>query len=107
MYVQGSTWPEHRPLGIGTGCSKDLASWAPVRASSGLARQREHLQAVRELRDCVNAVLQSGLHAGLERARVEAQLEPLTAYDVQVQCCECKHGLNSSPFLKNRLALGF
>ena len=34
-----------------------------------------------------------GLHGGLQRAREEMRLRPLTAYDVQVQSCECKKGL--------------
>ena len=55
--------------------------------------QREGLEIVRELKDVVNKVLESGLHSGLQRAREEMRLRPLTAYDVQVQSCECKTGL--------------
>ena len=50
------------------------------------------LEALRELRAVVNKVLESGQHAGLERARAEAQLGLLTVYDLQVQSCECKRG---------------
>jgi hypothetical protein len=52
------------------------------------------LEAVRELQDIVNKVLESGLHEGLRRARVEMRLRPLTAYDVQVQSCEAKRGFH-------------
>ena len=54
--------------------------------------QQQGLEALRELRDVVNKVIESGLHTGLEAARAEACLAPLTAYDVQVQSCECKRG---------------
>ena len=55
--------------------------------------QQEGLEIIRELKDVVNKVLESGLHNGLQRAREEMRLRPLTAYDVQVQSCECKKGL--------------
>ena len=46
------------------------------------------MQIVRELKDVVNKVLESSLHSGLQRAREEMRLRPLTAYDVQVQSCD-------------------
>ena len=55
--------------------------------------QQEGLEIVRELRDVVNKVVESGLHNGLQKGREEMRLRPLTAYDLQVQCCECKKGL--------------
>ena len=55
--------------------------------------QQEGLEIVRELRDVVNKVLESGLHNGLQRGREEMRLRPLTAYDAQFQSCECKKGL--------------
>ena len=59
--------------------------------------QQQGLEALRELRDVVNKVLESGRHRGLERARAKARLGPLTVYDVQVQSCECKHGFRMVP----------
>ena len=55
--------------------------------------QREGLEILRELKDVVNKVLESGLHNGLQRAREEMRLRPLNTYDAQVQSCECKKGL--------------
>ena len=55
------------------------------RRKGGEAAQRAGLEAVRELRGCVNKVLVSGRHTGMQRAREEANLAPLTAYDCQVQ----------------------
>ena len=49
---------------------------------------------MRELRACVNKVLESVRHPGVQSASEEANLVPLTAYDVQVQLCECKRGFS-------------
>ena len=64
--------------------------------------QKDGLAAVRELRDVVNKVLESGVHEGLERARVEARLMPLTAYDIQVLACECKRGFKMPGRIKKQ-----
>ena len=58
------------------------------------------LEALRELRDCVTAVLNSGKHAGLEAAKEEG-LKTLTVYDLQVQMCECKRGYNLLARIQN------
>ena len=54
--------------------------------------QEQGLEALRELRNVVNHVIATGRHRGLEKARREGRLEPLTVYDVQVQACEGKRG---------------
>ena len=59
--------------------------------------QQQGLEALRELRDVVNKVIESGRHCGLEAARARAQLAPLTVYDVQVQSCEAKRGFKMVP----------
>ena len=59
--------------------------------------QQQGLEALRELRDIVNKVNESGRHCGLEAARARAQLAPLTVYDVQVQSCETKRGFKMPP----------
>ena len=77
---------------VGPGCLYWLRFMGlPLRQGSQQATPA--LEALRELRDVVNKVLESGQHAGLERARAEAQLGLLTVYDLQVQSCECKRGL--------------
>jgi len=76
---------------VGPGCLYWLRFMGlPLRQGSQQATPA--LEALRELRDVVNKVLESGQHAGLERARAEAQLGLLTVYDLQVQSCECKRG---------------
>ena len=76
---------------VGPGCLYWLRFMGlPLRRGSQQATPA--LEALRELRDVVNKVLESGQHAGLERARAEAQLGLLTVYDLQVQSCECKRG---------------
>ena len=59
--------------------------------------QQQGLEALRELRDIVNKVNESGRHCGLEAARARAQLAPLTVYGVQVQSCETKRGFKMAP----------
>jgi len=79
---------------IGVGAFTMLEKWGLKFPSGALAAQRTGLEAVRELRACVNKVLESGRHAAMQSAREEANLVPLTAYDVQVQLCECKRGFS-------------
>lgn len=79
---------------VGIGCRRLLESWGIALPKDGAAAQGPALEAVRELQHVVAAVLASGQHAGIEAARREAGLNPLSAYDVQVQCCECKRGHN-------------
>ena len=74
---------------VGNGCE----DWLRMMGLNCKDAQQEGLEIVRELRDVVNKVLESGLHNGLQRAREEMRLRPLTASDVQVQSCECKKGL--------------
>lgn len=74
---------------IGNGCE----DWLRIMGLQFRDAQREGLEIVRELKEVVNKVLESGLHSGLQRAREEMRLRPLTAYDVQVQSCGCKKGL--------------
>ena len=77
---------------VGNGCE----DWLRMMGLNFRDAQREGLEIVRELKDVVNKVIESGLHSGLRRAREEMHLQPLTAYDVQVQCCECKKGLKGA-----------
>ena len=70
---------------IGVGAFTMLEMWGLKFPRGALGRQRAALEAVRELRGCVNKVLQSCRHAGMQSARMEANLAPLTAYDCQVQ----------------------
>ncbi len=77
---------------VGIGCRKLLESWGISLPKTGRAAQARGLEAVGELQQCVAAVFDSQQHKGIETARREAGLRPLTAYDVQVQCCECKRG---------------
>ena len=74
---------------VGNGCE----DWLRMMGLNFRDAQREGLEIVRELKDVVNKVIESGLHSGLQTARQEMRLRPLTAYDVQVQSCECKKGL--------------
>ena len=74
---------------VGNGCE----DWLRIMGLKFRDAQREGLEIIRELKDVVNKVLESGLHNGLQRAREEMRLRPLTAYDVQVQSCEGKKGL--------------
>ena len=50
------------------------------------------------------AVFDSGKHEGIEAAKREAGLRSLSAYDVQVQCCECKRGHKLPGRIKNARA---
>ena len=79
---------------IGVGAFTMLERWGLKFPNGALAAQRAGLEAVRELRSCVNMVLESGRHAGMQRAREVANLVPLTAYDCQVQLCETKRGFS-------------
>ena len=56
---------------------------------NGKRVQEVGLQVIRELQRIVTAVYDSGKHAGIEAAKKEAGLRPLSSYDVQVQGCEC------------------
>ena len=61
------------------------------------ALQQQGVEALRELKNVVNTVLESRLHPGIEAARTATGLQPLTVYDVQVQSCECKRGFRMIP----------
>jgi hypothetical protein len=76
---------------VGVGCFTLLESWGLRFPASGLARQKAGLEALREIRDyfCLLSEVQPGLVA----ARSQGVLEDLTAYDLQVQCCEAKRGM--------------
>lgn len=76
---------------VGPGCAYWLR-FMGLPLQRGKKEQQQGVEALRELRGVVNKVLESGLHAGLEKARAQARLQSLTAYDVQVQSCECKRG---------------
>ncbi len=77
---------------VGPGCEYWLRFMGLLLQRGARQVQQQGLEALRELRDVVNKVLASGRHRGLEKARTEVRLEPLTVYDVQVQSCECKRG---------------
>ena len=68
---------------VGVGAFTMLEKWGLKFPRGALAAQRAGLEAVCELRSCVNKVLQSG-HPGVQSARGEANLAPLSAYDCQV-----------------------
>ena len=78
---------------VGPGCFAMLEAWGIRFTGPRMARQRQGLAAVNELRVAVQAIFLSAAHLGIERAREEADLRELSAYDVQVQCCEHKRGL--------------
>ena len=77
---------------IGPGCEKWLRLIGLQLGNGAQQVQERDLQALRELRDIVNHVIESKRHRGIEEARAAGRLEPLTAYDIQVQACECKRG---------------
>ena len=77
---------------VGKGPRTLFQMWGIDLPKDGKRAQEPGLQVVRELQQIVNAVIDSGMHAGIEAARKEAGLRPLSAYDVQVQGCECKRG---------------
>ena len=89
---------------VGVGCRKLLQMWGLTLPKGGRAAQGPGLDAVRELQRCVAAVFDSGKHEGIEAAKREAGLRPLSAYDVQVQCCECKRGHKLPGRIKNARA---
>ena len=66
--------------------------WGIDMPKNGKWAQRVGLQVVRELQRIVAVVFDSGKHAGIEAAKKEAGLRPLSSYDLQVQGCECKRG---------------
>ncbi len=76
------------------GCFALLSSWGLQFPRGALARQKAGLEAVRELKKVVDEVLRTARHPGIQMARAEARLEPLSCYDVQVQCCETKRGFS-------------
>lgn len=91
---------------VGVGCRALLKSWGIPLPSGGQAAQRAGLQAIRELQRCVAAVFASRAHAGIEAARLGASLRAPSAYDIQVQSCECKRGHRLPPRVaKARLPL--
>ena len=63
--------------------------WGIDMPQNGKRVQEVGLQVIRELQRIVTAVYDSGKHAGIEAAKKEAGLRPLSSYDVQVQGCEC------------------
>ena len=69
---------------IGVGASASLTKWGLRFPRGALAAQRAGLEAVRELRSCVNKVWESGRHPGVQSAREEANLALLSGYDVQL-----------------------
>ena len=77
---------------VGIGCRTLLHQWGLSLPRSGRKAQAAGLEAICELQKCVAAVIESHKHVGIEIACQDAGLRPLTAYDVQVQCCECKRG---------------
>jgi len=89
---------------VGVGCRKLVQTWGITLPKGGRAAQGPGLEAVRELQRCVATVFDSGKHEGIEAARREADLRPLSAYDVQVQCCECKRGHKLPGRVKNSRA---
>ena len=76
---------------VGVGCFTLLESWGLRFPASGMARQAAGLEALVELRDYF--VLLSDVQPGLAAARRDGLLENLSAYDLQVQCCEAKRGM--------------
>jgi len=68
---------------IGVGAFTMLEKWGLKFPRGALAAQRAGLEAVRELRSCVNKAWECGRHPGVLSARKEANLTPLSAYDVQ------------------------
>ena len=74
-FLQNYTW-------VGPGPLFQLEAWGWEFPSNDLARHRVGMQAVREVTALVNGWLAQGAH-GLG----EADLEPLTAYDIQVGLC--------------------
>ncbi len=69
---------------VGVGCLALLSSWGLQFPRGALARQRAGLEAVRELKKVVAEVFRTARHAGIQMARTQARLEPLSCYDVQV-----------------------
>ena len=77
---------------VGIGPRKWFQTWGIDLPKNGKMAQEAGLQAIRELQRVVAAVFASGKHAGIEAAKKEAGLRCPTAYDLQVQGCECKRG---------------
>lgn len=77
---------------VGIGPRTLFQSWGIDMPKNGKRAQEVGLQVIRELQHIVAAVYDSGKHAGIEAAKKEANLRHLSAYDVQVQGCECKRG---------------
>ena len=76
---------------VGVGCLTLLESWGLRFPASGLARQAAGLEALQELRDYFLSLYE--VQPGLVAARRAGLLENLSAYDLQVQCCEAKRGM--------------
>ena len=79
---------------VGVGCLALLSTWGLKFPRGALALQKAGLEAVQELKEVVDEVFQPARHPGIQMARTGAQLRELTAYDVQVQCCETKRGFS-------------
>ena len=76
---------------VGVGAFEFMESWGVRFPSGRLDRQRAGLRAVRELRIVVENAFEWDL--ALQEA-VSAGLCPLSSYDIQVQLCEAKRGLD-------------
>ena len=91
-HVAGGKASLHDFTMVGNGCFDWLRTMGLRLPAGALREQRRCLEALRELRDVTNSAIESGQHRGLAAACADGRLAPLTAYDVQVQCCECKRG---------------
>ena len=91
-HIAGDKADLHNFSMIGPGCEEWLLFIGLQLGGGAKQVQEQGLQALRELRDIVNRVIESKRHRGIEAARAAGRLEPLTAYDIQVQACECKRG---------------
>ena len=89
---------------VGIGCHQLMEVWGIELPKTGLAAQAPGLEALREFQICVTAVMNSGLHKGLEAAKKEADLKALSTYDIQVQKYECKRGHNLAARIRNARA---
>jgi hypothetical protein len=87
---------------VGVGCLDLLRSWGLRFSQDPLEQQHEGLAAVRELQSIINGLMD--VHPGLQIACRCANLNVLTSYDIQVQCCECKRGFNLPPRIKSARA---
>jgi len=91
-HVAGDKADIDRYTMAGPGCEYWLRHAGVPLPNGTQPAQDAALAALRELRQIVNAVLESGRHSGLEKARKEMRVKPLTVYDAQTQACETKRG---------------